>query len=184
MTRFVLLRPALNNEMSMVSASRFLYTVCVFCFAFAWLQAAAVAQVKTELYFGLSSPSGSIGDSAWEAFVTGVITPTIPEGFTVIDATGQWSDHGVSKSERSKLLLCYHDDTEDAHQRIEHVRAEYISRFDQQSVLRIDVLAGKGHSGECDVYGWPFILLAILVACMAVAQVYILMRWRRDKSMG
>lgn len=139
--------------------------------------AAAETRVKTELYFCLSSPSGPVSDSAWHSFLNRYAAPAFSEGFTVVDAYGQWNDNGVSKGESSKVLIYYHADSETADTHIESVRMAYISLFDQQAVLRIDIPTGP--AGEAGGENHLVPMLLALAAVLLGIQLYVLFRLRR-----
>jgi len=63
--------------------------------------------VKTELYFGLVKPDGTIvGEAEWVEFADKSISPLFPYGFTILDAAGQSKDHkGSIASRKTKMLL-------------------------------------------------------------------------------
>jgi hypothetical protein len=97
------------------------------------------AWVRTELAFGRSMPGGEVDDAAWTSFVAAEIAPRLPDGFTVVDARGQWRDPaGAVVAERSVFVIVVHPASGDADAAIEAVRAAYRRAFHQQSVLRID----------------------------------------------
>ncbi len=101
------------------------------------------AQIRTELYFGLSIRGGKkVSPAQWDAFLRDEVTPRFPTGFTILDGTGQWQDErGRIVRERSKMLILLHDDDLESAAKIEAVRAAYKRRFDQESVLRSNQLA-------------------------------------------
>lgn len=114
--------------------------------ALATLPARSVFQekfVRSELYFGLTKPDKStLTDSDWAQFVDEVITPRFPAGFTVLDAKGQWrtAAGGIAK-ENSKVFIVVYPRRErsTAGKKLDEIRAEYKKRFEQESVLRVDV---------------------------------------------
>jgi hypothetical protein len=93
-------------------------------------------RMQERLFFGLSSPSGTIDDAEWEAFVETVVTPRFPGGLTVLEASGQWQgrDKRVSR-ESSRVVEIIHDDSQHASRRIAEIAAEYKARYQQESVL-------------------------------------------------
>ena len=97
------------------------------------------AMVRTELYFGLSTPGdGQVTEEQFNAFVAQVITPRFPDGLTIVDAIGQWREPaGHISHERSKLLIVLHEPGSAATAAIEEIRAQYKSRFNQESVMRV-----------------------------------------------
>jgi hypothetical protein len=106
--------------------------------------AAETMMVRTELYFGLSTPGGGqITELQFDAFVAQVITPRFPDGLTIVDAIGQWRDStGRISHERSKILIVLHEPGSAAAAAIEEIRAQYKSRFNQESVMRVTSIAG------------------------------------------
>jgi hypothetical protein len=98
--------------------------------------------MRTELFFGLTTPDGTVSDEDWEEFVRDFVTPRLEEGFTVLDGYGQWLPPGGSLAkERSKILVFVHRVNGTYGAAIEEVRSEYKRRFKQSSVLRVDVPA-------------------------------------------
>lgn len=99
--------------------------------------------VRTELYFGLTKPDGStLTDVEWSEFVDEIITPRFPDGFTVVDGKGQWRNkEGKIAKENSKMfIVVYPRKTRgDAGKKIEEIRSAYKKRFDQESVMRVDI---------------------------------------------
>lgn len=100
--------------------------------------------VRTELFFGRSKPDGStVTDAEFRRFLNREITPRFPEGLTVLTGRGQFrDDSGVILREDSVLLiLLYPAGEKFRHRKIEKIREEYKSAFQQQSVLRADSTA-------------------------------------------
>ncbi len=102
--------------------------------------AAAQSWMKTELYFGLEKPDGiRLAPQDWVTFVLEIVTPRLKDGFTILDAYGQWTDPaGQLIKQPSKLLIVLHPDTPQFNDAIEQIRAEYRKRYGVQSVLRVD----------------------------------------------
>ncbi|HEX6125895.1 MAG TPA: DUF3574 domain-containing protein [Pyrinomonadaceae bacterium] len=99
--------------------------------------------VRTELYFGLTKPDKStLTDVEWSLFVDEVITPRFPDGFTIVDGRGQWRNReGVISKEYSKVFIVVYSRKErgPVGKKIDEIRDEYKKRFDQESVLRVDM---------------------------------------------
>jgi hypothetical protein len=99
--------------------------------------------IRTELYFGMSKKDGSeVSESDWNAFLDHEITPRFPEGFTVLFALGQFcSGSGRIIREKSRVIIFLYPkhDRKTAGIKIDEIRAAYIKRFDQESVLRVTV---------------------------------------------
>jgi hypothetical protein len=98
---------------------------------------------RTELYFGLSRPDGSlVTDDQWKDFLDKEVTPRFPDGFTVLDGSGQYRDkNGVITKERSKVLIVLYSkkDRKSSGAKIDEIRAAYVKQFNQESVLRMDI---------------------------------------------
>ena len=73
------------------------------------------------------------------AFVDAEVTPRFPDGLTVLRGPGQWRDRdGVVSREQSHILVIWHEPTGRYETDIEAIRAAYTSRFDQESVMRVE----------------------------------------------
>ena len=89
--------------------------------------------VRTELFFGRVSPID------WDHFLAEVVTPRFPDGLTWYDTHGQWQDpSGIVTKEDSCVLILLHAPTPEKDRSVQEIRAEYKTRFRQQSVLRAD----------------------------------------------
>ncbi|NOT48813.1 MAG: DUF3574 domain-containing protein [Acidobacteria bacterium] len=98
---------------------------------------------RTELYFGRSKPGGgNVSDDDWNAFLADVVTPRFPDGFTELKAIGQYREKsGRIVSEPSNVLVFFYSKKakNESRTKIEEIRAAYIKRFEQESVLRVDL---------------------------------------------
>ena len=97
---------------------------------------------RTELYFGRSiRGGGKISDEQWKQFLADEVTPRFPDGFTVLSGYGQYrTKAGVITSEPSEVVIfLYTAKIKNASRaKIDEIRAAYIKRFNQESVLRVD----------------------------------------------
>ncbi len=102
---------------------------------------AASERVLTRLYFGLSRPGGEISSAQFEAFVDAEVSPRFPSGFTLFSARGAWRDRvsGKTLREPSRVLEVVHEGRSEA--AFEDLIERYKERFEQQSVLRVDLRA-------------------------------------------
>ncbi|MGQ0683716.1 DUF3574 domain-containing protein [Bradyrhizobium sp.] len=77
-----------------------------------------------------------VSESDWSDFVAREVTPRFPDGFTVVDATGQWRDarRGSILHEGSKLIEIVLPGAADDRAKIEAIAEAYKVRFEQQSV--------------------------------------------------
>ena len=97
------------------------------------------AMIETQLFFGLSRPTGgTVSESDWNEFLQSEIVPRFAEGFSVVDNTGFWLDGKSRRTimENSKIVsrLLRPGDAAEITQIIE----SYKTRFEQESVLRMD----------------------------------------------
>ncbi len=112
--------------------------------------------IRTELYCGFSTPRAAVTEREFRQFLDEVVTPRFPQGYTVEVAEGRWrSDAGApaagreknasptdtspTATEPSRVIIIVHPPTDDASRKIELIRREYKFRFDQESVLRVDI---------------------------------------------
>ncbi len=98
---------------------------------------------RTELYFGRSKPDGSmIPDEEWRDFLSETVSPRFPDGFTVLKGIGQYREKsGRIITEPSEILVILYPSKakKESRAKIEEIRSAYIKRFDQESVLRMDL---------------------------------------------
>lgn len=92
-----------------------------------------------QLFFGRSSGGAEVvSDEAWATFLADTVTPRFPDGLTVVDGAGQWrGSDGVVQRERSKVLIILTAPGEEGLRLTDEISAEYETRFNQESVLRI-----------------------------------------------
>jgi hypothetical protein len=96
--------------------------------------------IRSELFFGRLKPDGSVvTDAEWRAFVADHVTTRFPEGFTVIDALGQYRGRdGQIKEEPTKVLVIVHGPEPRQRAAIQELRDLYRRLFQQESVLLIE----------------------------------------------
>jgi hypothetical protein len=97
----------------------------------------SLAWIRDVLYLGRSIPGGgTVSDADWSRFVAEVLGPAFPDGFTVLEGTGQWrSADGTVASEASLVVSILHADSPDAAAKLLRVGASYRERFRQEAVL-------------------------------------------------
>ncbi len=85
-----------------------------------------------ELFFGRAS----LSDAEWAGFAARIITPSFPDGFTVLDGEGQWRNPRTGRIIRdpTKILLVATKRTPGLARRLSGVIDAYKARFHQQSV--------------------------------------------------
>ena len=93
--------------------------------------------VRDTLYFGAEIPAGGeVDDAAWQHFEHDVLAPAFAQGFSVLDARGDWRGaDGETRGERSRIVVIVHADTEQLARAVRDVAARYRERFQQESVL-------------------------------------------------
>ena len=90
-----------------------------------------------QLFFGQNiAGQKNIAPAAWQAFLRQEVTPRFPDGFTVLDAYGQWRDPKTMQigRERSKIVEIATPNAPDITTKLEDIVAHYRARFHQQSV--------------------------------------------------
>ena len=76
--------------------------------------------ITAQLFFGRTSHGHVIGAAAWRDFLATSVTPRFPDGLTVIEA--------------STIIEIVTDDSAETQARLNAIRADYKSRFAQESV--------------------------------------------------
>jgi hypothetical protein len=90
-----------------------------------------------ELFFGRSIQGrGEVSDHAWDEFLDRVVTPTLPNGYTVFDGAGAWLNPATRRTvhEPTKVLLVALPDTAASAAAVARVRATYAEQFHQTLV--------------------------------------------------
>lgn len=95
--------------------------------------------VLDQLYFGTSRAQGpELTAQEWSDFVAAEIAPRFPQGFTVLEAQGQWrNDDGSVARERTHLLQLVHPADAASAAALRDIATRYRSRFGQEAVLRV-----------------------------------------------
>lgn len=99
--------------------------------------------IQTTLYFGLSLPKGGeISEKQWQGFLADTVSPRFPDGLTVVSAVGQWRDpkskSAKPSSEKTRIVILVRADTPAADRAVAEIKAIYLKRFHQISVLQTD----------------------------------------------
>ena len=95
------------------------------------------AQQVAQLLFGRNvEDRARVSEADFNGFVAREVSPRFPEGFTVIDATGQWRDarRGTIVHEAAKIIEIVLPAGEDNRPKIEAIVEAYKLQFQQQSV--------------------------------------------------
>ncbi|MSP31192.1 MAG: DUF3574 domain-containing protein, partial [Acetobacteraceae bacterium] len=97
----------------------------------------AKPMLVAELAFGRNVKGGpGVSDADWAEFQRDILTGQFPDGLTVMDAVGQWSDPRAKRmvSEPSKFVILAAPDTQATAQGLRVVTDAYKRRFGQESV--------------------------------------------------
>jgi hypothetical protein len=88
--------------------------------------------VVADLFFARNH----VSEAGFARFLAAEVTPRFPDGFTVIDAKGQWRAPGSDRisKERTKLLMIAMPPGADNEARLDQIVAAYKTRYRQQSV--------------------------------------------------
>jgi hypothetical protein len=97
------------------------------------------AVIADRLFCGLAIPGGGmVSDDEWKTFVSEVVTPRFPDGFTVWRAEGQWrGPDGATVREPSMVIEIVHPMSADDDRAVVEIADEYRRRFRQDAVLRV-----------------------------------------------
>jgi hypothetical protein len=90
-----------------------------------------------ELFFGRAIKGRTpLSDAEWAEFTAQTITPSFPDGFTLIDGEGQWRNPRTGHIARdpTKILLVAVKPAPDLAQHLSAVIDAYKTKFHQQSV--------------------------------------------------
>jgi hypothetical protein len=99
-----------------------------------------------QLFFGRNI-GGTFGvtDADWQAFVDAEITPRFPAGLSVSEVAGQWrGPNGEIVREPSKAVMIILADQPDEREKLDAIRAAYVTRFRQDAVMLIQQAACVG----------------------------------------
>jgi hypothetical protein len=94
--------------------------------------------VADRLYCGMSMPGGGVvTDAQIEQFLTEVVEPRFPDGFTVWRARGAW----MGGREETVVIEIGHANDAASKKRVQEIASQYVRRFQQSAVLRMTVPA-------------------------------------------
>lgn len=98
--------------------------------------------IRTELFFGSERPNKpEVSAAEFKQFLDEEVTPRFPDGLTLLTGFGQFREaNGETVQETSFVLLLLYpkEMAKDSSAKIEEIRTQYITRFEQESVLRVD----------------------------------------------
>ncbi len=90
-----------------------------------------------DLFFGRAIPGrNDLTEKEWQDFRNDTITANLPNGYTVLDASGAWMNPMTHKtiSEASRIVVVALPELPDSLAAINRIKAGYQARFDQQRV--------------------------------------------------
>lgn len=95
---------------------------------------------RLELLFGMGRKGGGeVSEDEWRAFLDAEVTPRFPDGLTVLTGYGQWRNAaGALVKETSRVLVIWAKPAPDVQASIEAIRTAWKTRFQQESVMRVD----------------------------------------------
>lgn len=96
--------------------------------------------LQIELYFGRDKPTGGeVSEADWAQFLTEIVTPRFPDGFSVVNVEGQTRElSGRIVRERTKRLAVVVFDAPAHRAKIDQIVETYRQRFSQYGVFRIE----------------------------------------------
>lgn len=105
--------------------------------------AAGEPMVETMLFLGLARPGGQVSEEEFGRFIETEVTPRWKEGYTILQGQGLWysEQRQITEREPSRVLVRFHDGSQEASAGVEAIRAAYIRAFTQDAVLRTDRMA-------------------------------------------
>lgn len=120
-------------------------TVVVAAGVYVWMHPVLhCRQQSALLFFGTAIREGShtthVDSNTWKGFVESAIVPRLPDGFTVLNGEGFYRSaaDGSAARENTYILMVAHRNDADINSRLATIVADYKTRFQQESVLRLD----------------------------------------------
>lgn len=102
-------------------------------------------RTHTALFLGtaIGEQGRVVSEAEWQLFVAEEVAARFPDGFSVVEAIGQYRSPATGNvmSEKTRILTLLHADAPVAHRAIDAIAAAYKIRFRQESVLRVDQCA-------------------------------------------
>ena len=101
------------------------------------------AAIQDTLYFGTGRVhGGAVTPQEWEGFVRDEIAPRFPQGFSILEAQGQWRNaDGSIAHEQTHVLQLLHPVDPHSEQSVGEIADRYKTRFEQEAVLRVRAAA-------------------------------------------
>ena len=89
------------------------------------------------LYLGTAVPGrGDLTEKEWQSFLDDTVTADLPNGYTILDASGAWMNPITRKTidEKTKVLIAVLPETPDSLMAVNRIRRDYQIKFHQQLV--------------------------------------------------
>ena len=89
------------------------------------------------LYLGTAIPGrGDLTEKEWQSFLDDTVTADLPNGYTILDASGAWMNPITRKTikEATKVLIAALPETPDSLVAVNRIRRDYQIKFHQQLV--------------------------------------------------
>src|SRR3954467_8800378 len=86
--------------------------------------------VETQLFFGLhDSNDHPISIKAWNRFVDTCITRNFPDGYTILEGQGYWSERGRTYKEPARTVVVVRPKTSEMDLAVSRVKASYCAGY-------------------------------------------------------
>ena len=97
------------------------------------------AAIQDTLYFGTGRPHGpDVTPQEWTGFVNAEIAPRFPQGFSLLEAQGQWRNaDGSTAHEQTHVLQLVHPADAQSDHAVAEIADRYKTQFQQEAVLRL-----------------------------------------------
>jgi hypothetical protein len=89
------------------------------------------------LYLGTAIPGrGNLTETEWRSFLDDTVTADLPNGYTILDASGAWMNPITRKTikEATKVLIAALPETPESLVAVDRIRRDYQLKFRQQLV--------------------------------------------------
>jgi hypothetical protein len=109
------------------------------CAAAPQCPAGSQAALLDQLYFGTARAQGAtVSEAEWSTFAGEEIAPRFPQGYTLLEAQGQWRGaDGAVVAEHSHVLQVAHPADAASAAALRDIADRYKARFAQEAVLQV-----------------------------------------------
>lgn len=101
--------------------------------------AAQATLIQKDLFFGRTTPGGErVSDEQFQAFLDTVITPRFPDGLTILNAKGEFSDPAILPIQASSTLVTlFTEDSAQSNTAVNEIVNQYLQQFKQESITQV-----------------------------------------------